>query len=635
MKLGGTMRIRQSLPLLVTGTLLLGASQFAGATGASAQAFSYSKLTPNQQQHVSGLLALELGPAAPAAPTRTLPSRVAQPACDVNLGTDIKVNQNCLNLTDPALNGRAQAQNETWVAADPLNPRNIVASYNDYRRGDGTCGVSYSTTGGRTWADATTPNGFVSGAAFGGFPREYMQASGDTSVAWDTRGNAYLSCQEFKRGTSVTEDADQSSAFYVYRSTGTDGASWNFTGRPVVEHNDVAGAGNFLLDKQLMTIDDGMHSPFRDRIYVTWTTFAADGTAYIYAANSADYGEHFSAPVLVSSDTSLCANPASATHPNGRCDSNQFSDPFTAPDGTLYVVWDNFNNARSGGGDNHSQVLLAKSTDGGATFSTPVKVGNFNDLPDCATYQNGADPGRACVPEKGATAASIFRAADYPYGAVDPQHPATVAVTYGSYINRNSNEANGCTPAGSTRGRSLYTGVKTAGACHNAIVLSVSGDGGATFTGGTQDVRTLPVAESTPGQRSSDQFWQGMGFTPGGTLVVGSFDRAYGTDETTGFSDITVSTSQNLTSFGHAQRVTTSSMPPETEFNGIFYGDYFQLAVAGGSAHPVWSDTRATDLFLCPGTGTAGSPPQACAGAGANFSPANDEEIYTASVPVH
>jgi hypothetical protein len=174
----------------------------------------------------------------------------------------------------------------------------------------------------------------------------------------------------------------------VYRSTGTNGASWNFTGRPVAEHNDVAGAGNFLLDKPLMAVDDGMHSPFRDRVYVTWTTFADDGTAYINEASSADYGEHFSAPVVVSTDSSLCAKPATATHPDGRCDSNQFSDPF-------------------------------------------------------------------------------------------------------------------------------------------------------------------------------------------------------------------------------------------------------QLAVTGNIAHPVWSDTRAADLFLCPGTGTVGNPPQVCTGTGANFSPANDQEIYTASITVH
>ncbi len=562
---------------------------------------------------------------------------MTQPGCDVNLGADIKVNQNCLNLSDPALNGRGQAQNETWVAADPLNPRNVVAGYNDYRRGDGTCGVSYSTTGGQTWADATMPNGFVSGADFGGTPREYMQGSGDPSVGWDTRGNTYYTCQEFKRGSGVTEDPDQSSGIYVYRSTGTNGASWNFTGRPMVTHDDVAGAGDFLLDKPLMTVDDGMHSPFRDRVYLTWTTFAADGTAYIYEASSADYGEHFTAPVLVSADSSLCAAPATSAHPGGRCDNNQFSDPFTAPDGTLYVVWANYNNATSGGGDNHNQVLLAKSTDGGATFSAPVKAGDFYELPDCATYQGGADAGRACVPEKGATAASIFRAANYPYGAVDPQHPGIVAVTFGSYVNRNSDEANGCTPAGfsTSTGLNLYTGVKTAGACHNAIVLSVSRDSGAAFTGGSQDVRALPVAESTAGQRSADQYWQGMGFTPGGTLAVGSFDRGYGTDETTGFSDISVSTSQDMTSFGHAQRVTTSSMPPETEFSGLFYGDYFQLAVTGDTAHPVWSDTRAADLFLCPGTGTPGSPPRVCQGPGANFSPSNNEEIYTASISAH
>jgi hypothetical protein len=632
------MRIPKSLPILVVGALLLAGSQFATATGVNAQPFGYSKLTPAQQRHVSGLLSLELGGTGlrAAAPARRSPTVVTPPGCDVNLGSNIKVNQNCLNVADSDLQGRGQAQNETYVAVDPLNTRNIVAGYNDYRRGDSTCGVSYSTDGGARWTDATMPNGFVRGTAYGGLPREYFQASGDPSVAWDTRGNVYYACLEFKRGAGVTEDADQSSAFYVYRSTGTNGASWNFTGRPVAEHNDVAGAGNFLLDKPLMAVDGTASSPFRDRVYVTWTTFADDGTAYIYEASSADYGEHFSAPVLVSGNSSLCPRPASSTHPLGTCDNNQFSQPFIAPDGTLYVVWDNFNNARSSAADNHSQVLLARSADGGASFAAPVKVGDFNDLPDCATYQGGADAGSSCVPEKGATAASIFRASNYPYGAVDARHPGTIAVGYASYINRNSDEANGCVPAGinPATGQSLYTGVKTPGACHNAIVLSVSRNGGKTFTGSSKDVRALPVAESTAAQRSTDQFFQEVAFSPSSTLVAGTYDRSYGGDETTGFSDISVLTSANLATFGTSQRVTTSSMPPPTEFSGTFYGDYTQLAVAGRTAHPVWSDTRAQDLFLCQGTGTPGNPPQVCTGAGVNFSPANDQEIYTASVSV-
>src|SRR5439155_15876613 len=107
-------------------------------------------------------------------------------------------------LTDPNLQGRGQAQNETSIAQDPNQPNHMIASYNDYRRGDGTCGVSYSLDKGRTWNETTVPNNFtrnpVRPSPAPQFPREYWQASGDTSVGWDSKGNAYLSCQMFKRG---------------------------------------------------------------------------------------------------------------------------------------------------------------------------------------------------------------------------------------------------------------------------------------------------------------------------------------------------------------------------------------------------------------------------------------------------
>ena len=125
----------------------------------------------------------------------------------------------------------------------------------------------------------------------------------------------------------------------------------------------------------------------------------------------------------------------------------------------------NFNNAVSGN-ENLNQILLAKSTDGGATFSTPVKVSDYYDLPDCDTYQGaGADPCRACVPEKGDSTVSVFRATNYASGAVNPTHPNQVAVTVGSYINKYSNESNGCVPAGfnADTGINRYTGVKRFG----------------------------------------------------------------------------------------------------------------------------------------------------------------------------
>ena len=233
--------------------------------------------------------------------------------------------------------------------------------------------------------------------------------------------------------------------------------------------------------KQYMTVDNHTGSPFQDRIYVTWTIFAADGSAYIYEAHSADYGQTFSAPVVVSTTSSLCVNTFGAGTPNGTCNENQDSDPFVGPDGALYVVYSNFNNSLSGPNDNHNQFLLSKSTDGGNTFSAPVLAANFNDLPDCATYQGGQDFGRACVPEKGASMTSVFRAGNYASGAVDPVN-GSVVVTFGSYINQDSNPSNGCIPAGfAASGNDAYTGVKTVGACNNKILESISTNGGASF----------------------------------------------------------------------------------------------------------------------------------------------------------
>ncbi|HEX6350283.1 MAG TPA: sialidase family protein [Candidatus Dormibacteraeota bacterium] len=553
--------------------------------------------------------------------------------CKERLGDNVKVNQNCVNVTDSSLQGRGQAQNETSIAIDPMNSNHIIASQNDYRRGDGNCYGGYSLDAGRTWNDTTIPMSFTRGT-FLHEPREYWQAGGDTSVAWDTKGNAYFSCQMFNRGEGVSANRDQSSAFYVFRSTGNFGASWNFPGRPVTEFNDVVGAGNVLEDKQLLTVDNHVGSPFQDRVYVSWTEFAADGSAYIWESYSNDYGQHFSPRHLVSANTSLCTVTYGAGTPQGNCNENQFSQPFTGSDGALYVVFNNFNNAVQAG-DNRNQILLAKSIDGGNTFSPPIKVSDYYDLPDCPTYQGGKDFGRACVPEKGASTDSFFRATNYASGKVNPTNPAQVVVTFGSYINEHSNEANGCVPTGlnPATGNNLYTGVKTPGACNNDILISTSADGGFTFTGTATDPRAEPVVTTDPGQATTDQWWQWEDFTKDGKLAVSYYDREYGSDETTGYSDVSMSSSGSLAKFT-VKRVTSASMPPPTAFGGLFFGDYTGLA-ASTDAHPVWMDTRDPELFVCPGTGTPGNPPQLCTANGlAGFSAnivANDENIYTAS----
>ena len=320
----------------------------------------------------------------------------------------------------------------------------------------------------------------------------------------------------------------------------------------------------------------------------------------------------------------------------GPCNANEFSQPFTGPDGALYVVYDNFNTALSDANDNHYQIFLSKSTDGGRTFNAPVLVANYHDFPDCATYQGGQNLFETCIPEKAATQNSIFRATNYPVGAIDPVNGAIV-VTFGSYISRYSSPATGCVPQGFTPiGSSLYSGVKVAGACSNKILESVSTNGGASFNGTITDPTTLTVVSAAPAQRATDQWFHWADFTRDGELVVSYYDRQYGNDEVTGTMDFSLSGSRNLQNFA-TRRVSSSTMPlptqfPDTQGNGTFLGDYTGLAV-GYNAHPIWMDTRRQDLALCPGTGVGAVPPRVCTFTSAPGGPlANDQEVLTSSL---
>ena len=666
------------VPLAAAGLFVLGGGSASGPTKAQAGRLGIDdELTAEQERLLSGFASFTLGANAENGgndqqhPTTYFPR--GSDACPNNIQSNIKVNQNCLNLSDPDLQGRGQAQNEEVIKINPNNTNQVIASENDYRRGDSTCGVQYSSDSGRTWNDATVPNNFVRGNQLNASPRFYPQGGGDTSVDWDSKGNAYLSCQLFKRGRATAGDPDRANGLYVFRSTQNGGASFNFPGRPVVESNTGGGTQTTFLpleDKQFMAVDNNPNAcastvtvatsgasctPFRDRIYVTWTEFAPNGTAFIYESYSSDYGEHFSPRHLVSLNSPLCVNDYGLGTAD-LCNENQFSQPFVGNDGVLYVIYNNFNNAATfgTGTDNRNQILMVKSLDGGNTFSNPVKVADFYDLPDCATYQGGHDFGRACVPEKAATTNSIFRASNYASGEVNPTDPSQVVVTFGSYINQHSNETNGCVPAGfnPVTGQNLFTGVKTPGACNNDILVSVSNDGGSTFTGTTTDPRALTTATTDSGQATTDQWFQWIAFTKNGKLATSYYDRQYGNDEVTGYSDVSLSSSGGSPAYNrwNVFRVTNSSMPVPTQFpesNGFssFWGDYAGLD-ADTQAHPFWSDTRDPDLFACPGTtpGTIQLPPAVCGATvptGAEPSTGlpstqivNDQNAYTANQAV-
>lgn len=537
-------------------------------------------------------------PLSPGGSSSSLPSVFPGPSglCEQSSDGNVRVNTACTNYADAALAGRSQAQNETAIAINPTDSSNLVGSSNNYQRGDGNCGAFYSNNGGRDWNGTTAPLLFVAGSSLtpaSGNARQYWQAGGDTTVAYNSKGTAYLQCQVFNRGAGTTQDPDVSSGVLIFRSA-NGGASWDFPGRVALssfEPNGTFPNGVVLEDKPLMAIDNSPSSPFRDRIYITWTSFTVDGGAYINEVYSADGGETWNKRQAISGNSALCNLTFGVPTPHGTCNENQFSDPFVGPDGSLYVAYNNYNNAVTGN-DNRNQVLMVKSTDGGVTFSAPVKVSDYFDLPTCYQY-TGQDFGRACVVNKGATKTSFFRATNYPSGAVDPTNPKHIVVNFGSYINSRSNEGTKCVPAAfGADGNNAFTGAGTT-ACNNQILQSESTNGGTSFNGTTTDPRKMPLAAHQ--SKLADEFWQWTGISSRGKVVVGFYDRQYGNDDTSGASDYSASIN------GDVQRVTNVSSPPETQFGGLFYGDYNVLSVVGNRIAVTWTDTRNPGLTSCPG----------------------------------
>jgi hypothetical protein len=187
-----------------------------------------------------------------------------------------------------------------------------------------------------------------------------------------------------------------------------------------------------------------------------------------------------------------------------------------------------------------------------------------------------------------------------------------------------------CTPAGYSLDTflNLYDGVGDVDGCNNDIVRSVSQNGGASFQGTTKGVQKLPTISVEQFGHFTDQFWQWTDKDFTNSPVSMYYDRSYGTDQSSGFFDVTLV----IGSLGSLPvRVTDASLPPSNEFpdaNGysVFMGDYLGLAIGSdGVAHPAWVDTR-NGLYTF--DDSPGADPRVLTFAG------QDQDIYTASIGV-
>lgn len=296
------------------------------------------------------------------------PALTAQPA-GANVGRIVQVTND------------ANGDNEVDMATSPVDPRAVIAGWNEYEVDDG-CGYGWSTDGGRTWGRgilraAPRPDGGI-----------YSNAA-DPGVAFDSQGLAYFSCLYYDlSGTGW------GGSVYVYRSS-DGGRTWP---------ERVLAVGSLKLarshDHPFLTVDRAT-----DTVYVAYSVFNGFGIrsrSYVVQASAADLA-HFSQPVNVSNvtkneifDLTVEAGPPVAGG-SGR---------------TVYAI---FGIWTTGSTWNEDTIAVARSTDGGRSFARTVVVDRVTPMP-------------RYLPGQG------WRTGNQPIGAVDPTDGNHLWVAYGEYV---------------------------------------------------------------------------------------------------------------------------------------------------------------------------------------------------------
>jgi len=512
----------------------------------------------------------EMEQTAPVPSTPIVPSFVLSSPLDGTsvLAPNVTVNQ------DTA----AAPQNETNIVVDPNNPLRVVAGANDYvtrtwactqdgtpcsALGDGYSGTYFSNDGGDTWAGVSSDPTHL-GTLIPGVTRltgGQYDAGGDPSLAFDSQGNVFYAGLGFDRTAPPNT---------VAVNKGTFDSSGQLTWGPPTFINPTT-APSTLNDKEWIAADWHVSSPFRDRVYVSWTRFifnAHDGSfvqAPIFFAYSTDGGATFSDPQNISGNVLY----------------DQGSRPVVGYDGTVYVFWDGAKRLST-----LDSTYVAKSTDGGVTFSKPVAISTL----------------QAAIPP----ANTAFRNDSFPAADAAPNGDL-----YAAWSTQMSNSGGLCP-------------TRTNNGCHLTAVYSKSTDAGATWSAPVPIFAALDASNRTavgypapdglaaPAARRVDTFWPAVAISQSGRVYM----SAYAADVVSPWQicasgplpPVGRIACDTLGSYIHNARLNyyvtdlatsvtqmVSTLPINTRngFGGGFIGDYTSLAVGSDNVfHAFWTDTN-------------------------------------------
>lgn len=438
--------------------------------------------------------------------------------------------------------------NETTIVVDPNNPNHAVAAYHSYQLVTtgrkqhvhviGTPSVTFD--GGNTWQEVGTPI-------------TPYQFSGDPALAFDADGKLYfanIADHEGQGGANFTGPS------VVVASSANGGLDWS---NPVTAASGLGNAGSngqlIFNDKEFIAADaNATGSPYKNRVYVTWTRFQIFKSFVrlpITLSRSGD-GKSWTQPLEISGFSPNCSAPLFGA-PN-ECDLNQFSVPAVAPGGKVYVGFENFNTPAE------NQYLVVRSTNGGASFSSPAKVGNIFDINMPSNLDN-RDTLTGCQ-LRWIAPGNI---------AADPSDASGNTVYAVWADNRDGSQS----------------------ATNTNVFLSRSTDGGTTWTQHTVD------------SAQNDQFFPWVAVSRTGRVDVGYMDRSYSPGQSVcqyGFSLRRVTFPGGVFTPAAKIRVDTGLSDPGksrwfsglTNGNSLFVGDYNGVAIGSdGKTWSAWTDQRA------------------------------------------
>jgi hypothetical protein len=256
------------------------------------------------------------------------PSDVVQRDCDV------VSRQVSADLTSDAIGQHAtQAEPDTFAFGST-----VVAVFQVGRVFDGgavAIGFATSRDGGARWKAGLLPGVTDSSPRPGPADR-----ASDPVIVFDVAHNTWLA--------ATLGISEREASYHLYVNRSSDGLTWS---APVAAVSSRTGD----LDKEWIACDNGRSSPFFGRCYLSYFHV---GSGEIRTTFTSDGGLTWSTPA------------ASTPIPGQEFDFNG-AQPLVLPNGTLVVVYTAFGDPRF---EARSELSATRSTDGGATFSAPVRL---------------------------------------------------------------------------------------------------------------------------------------------------------------------------------------------------------------------------------------------------------------------